>query len=124
MLPKKLRIRKAEARDVFMRGSSVSSPAFMLRFEKIAGTSTSAGSPSKRAETSLFAVSVSKKVANTAVLRNRTRRRVYSVLRDMVAGVRPGFLVAISVKKGGEVLGHPQIVKEVHSLLSRAGLLV
>lgn len=113
MLPKKLRIRKAMARDVFMRGSSVSSPAFLLRFEKI---------PESAGHATRFAVSVSKKVASTAVLRNRTRRRVYSVLRDLVSSVKPGFLVAFSVKKGGEKLVHDEISKEVRGLLSRAGL--
>lgn len=110
MLPQKLRIRKATAREVFTHGLNVSSPAFLLKFEK------------KPGEPTRFAVSVSKKVAPTAVLRNRTRRRVYSVIRDLLPIVKPGFVAAISVKKGGETLDHTGIVTQVKGVLSRAGI--
>lgn len=111
MLPQKLRIRKATAREVFIRGINVSSPTFLLKFEKVPGQPTR------------FAVSVSKKVASTAVLRNRTRRRVYSVIREMLPNVKPGFVAAISVKKGGETLEHAAIVSQVKGIFSKAGII-
>ncbi len=117
MLPKNQRIPKDLARNVFIRGSTISSPNFLLKFEKAGGAAEA------YAVATRFAVSVSKKVAATAVLRNRTRRRVYSVLRDYVSNVRPGFLVAISVKKGGEKLKHPEISQEVKGLIEKSGLM-
>jgi ribonuclease P protein component len=111
MLPQKLRIRKAEAREAFMHGTTITSPSFLLKIQKTPGKSTR------------FAVSVSKKVAPTAVLRNRTRRRVYSVICTLLPGVKPGFIAAISVKKGGETLNSAQIATEIKGILSRAGVL-
>ena len=108
MLPKKQRIPKALAREVFGRGAGSSSQNFLLKLIK---------SPAGQTR---FAVSISKKVAPTAVLRNRTRRRVYSVIRGFLPRVKSGFLVAITVKKGGEKLPYAGIEKEIEELLSRA----
>jgi ribonuclease P protein component len=94
-----------------MRGNNTPSVNFLLKTLK-----------SPDGETR-FAVSISKKVAPTAVLRNRTRRRVYSVLRDLIPSVRPGYLAGISVKKGGEKLHHSDIVKEIRALLVGARLM-
>lgn len=71
-----------------------------------------------------FAVSISKKVGNTAVLRNRTRRRVYNALRELAPQVRPGIFVGFAVKTGGEKLEFVEIGPEVRHLLKRAGLLL
>ena len=48
---------------------------------------------------SLFAVSVSEKVAKSAVVRNKLRRQSYRVLQDYTGLVRKGLLVRISWKK-------------------------
>lgn len=114
MLSRKLRIPKALAREVFMVGQSVSSNHFFLKTLP----SRDPGSPSQ------FAVSISKKVAPTAVLRNRTRRRFYSALRDFVPQIRSGFLVGFVVKSGGQALEYGDIVTELKSALSRSRLLV
>jgi len=107
MLPKKQRIPKALARDIFMRGSTTPSPHFILRTAKSPGDTR-------------FAVSISKKVAPTAVARNRSRRRIYSALRVFVPLAQKGFLAAITVKKGGEDLPYVDISKEIEALLKRA----
>lgn len=110
MLPKKQRIPQAAARDVFMLGQSLSSPHFFLKTLKTEGESR-------------FAVSISKKVAHTAVLRNRTRRRTYAALRPMVPNIKSGLLIGFSVKKGGESLSMNAIATEIQALLARAHLL-
>lgn len=105
---------KALARDVFIRGSTVSSPHFLVKTAAMTSTPTPALAPT------LFAASISKKVASTAVLRNRTRRRVYSVIRDLlprVKNTKPPLCVAISVKKGGETLAYEMMAKELENLL-------
>ncbi len=111
MLPKKLRMDKTSAKEVFMRPeSTLSSLHLLLKTMK------------NTANLSQFSVSISKKVANTAVLRNRTRRRIYSVLRDLVPQVKQGFLVGFAVKAGGEKLDSPTLSREVQDLLKRARL--
>lgn len=113
MLSKKQRIPKAIARDVFARANHLSSPHFLLKVALSSDASLG----------TRFAVSVSKKVANTAVLRNRTRRRVYSSIRKLIPDVVAGYLVAITVKKGGEKLEFADIEKEITQNLIRAGVL-
>lgn len=112
MLPRKQRIPKAAAREVFMRGNTLSFPHFMLKVL-----------PSEQKE-SRFAVSVSKKVAPTAVLRNRTRRRVYSVLRNYVSRVKTGLNIAFVAKNGAQNLQGKVLIAEIESAFTRAGLLV
>ena len=118
MLPRKQRIPKALSREVFARGAGVSSANFLI---KTASSPDSPGSPTR------FAVSISKKVAPTAVARNRARRRVYSAIRDIISArlftLKNGLLVAITVKKGGENLGFKEIEKEITSLLKRAAVI-
>ncbi len=111
MLSRKQRIPKAQAREVFMLGKTTSFPHFMVKVL-----------PSSQSE-SRFAVSVSKKVASTAVLRNRTRRRVYSVLRDYLLKVKPSLNIALVAKNGAPTLQGDVLRNEVSAALSRAGLL-
>src|ERR1051325_4661254 len=110
MLSQRQRIPKALAQEVFFRGQSFHSAHFVLK--KL----NSSGNPTR------FAVSISKKVAKTAVLRNRTRRRVYSQLRNFLERTKSGYLVGVSVKKGGETLASAQILPEIESLLRKSGL--
>jgi ribonuclease P protein component len=112
MLPRNQRIPKAAAREVFMRGNTFSFPYFLLKIL-----------PSDQKE-SRFAVSVSKKIAPTAVLRNRTRRRVYSVLRNYIIRTKAGFNVAFVAKKGADNLKGEVLVKEIETALVHAKLLV
>lgn len=112
MLPQKQRIPKALAREIFARGVSNSTSNFLLKTSK---------SPDGQTR---FAVSISKKVAPTAVLRNRTRRRVYEVIRVLSPKIKRGFLAAFSVKKGGEKLASKDILREIEGIIKRAGLLI
>lgn len=111
MLPRKQRIPKAAAREVFMRGNTLSSPHFLVKVL-----------PSDQKETR-FAVSVSKKVAPTAVLRNRTRRRTYSVLRNYISKAKTGLNIAFVAKNGAPALKGDVLTKEIESALVRANLI-
>ena len=73
------------------------------------------------AENPRFSVVVSKKVARTAVSRNRLRRRVYAVLAEALPRMRAPLRASIYAKKGAETLSYPDIKKEILFLLSRTG---
>lgn len=62
-----------------------------------------------------FAVSVSKKVSKSAVVRNRVRRRVYAALEDF-ASITPG-LYLFSAKPGAEKVWGEDLKKELRKLL-------
>jgi ribonuclease P protein component len=95
---------QALAKEVFTRGLNSSTSHFLIK------TLPSPAGPNTH---TLFAVSISKKIAPTAVLRNRTRRRVYAVIRDLMSRVRSGLLVGIAVKKGGEKIPYATIAAEI-----------
>jgi ribonuclease P protein component len=112
MLHKKLRLDTASAKEVFMYPLSTHTSAhFILKLAK--------PKSSKSAQQSRFAVSVSKKTASTAVLRNRIRRRVYSALRPLVLGVVPGYMVGIVAKTGAEKITPEDLSKEIQDLLKK-----
>lgn len=63
------------------------------------------------------AVSVSKKVAKSAVARNRIRRRAYTSVGKMVARLNPGLYI-LSAKVGAENLKGEKLDSETKSLFS------
>jgi|SRR3989344_6203080 len=72
--------------------------------------------------TKKFSVSVSKKVAKRAVDRNRIRRRVYSVLRDVKGDVKKSVFVMIMPKKECQTIKLEEIKSELMTLFKKAGL--
>lgn len=72
-------------KKVMDEGKIFHSPFFSAKLLKVEG-------PSR------FSVAVSKKVAKSAVERNKTRRRVYSALRPLITKVSPDMHGVIMVK--------------------------
>lgn len=64
-------------------------------------------------------VSVSKKVSKQAVIRNRTRRRVYSTVSSMIPEL-PKRLMLISAKPGAEKLKGAILEQELAELLKKS----
>lgn len=87
MVPKKQRIDRETFDEIMKKGRIVHSGLFSLRFLK---------NPEKSTH---FGVVVSKKIAKTAVLRNKIRRRAYSILRKTIKN--PYFAILFA-KKGVE----------------------
>jgi ribonuclease P protein component len=56
-------------------------------------------SVTNKEKNSRFGVSVSKKVAKSAVVRNRLRRAGYRCLKDYLPKIKENFLVSISFRK-------------------------
>jgi ribonuclease P protein component len=56
---------------------------------------------------SRFSVSVPKKVAKTAVLRNKIRRRIYSILRSLGSKIYSNKSVVLIMKVGSDKIAFP-----------------
>lgn len=79
--------------------------------------------PNKRRETSRVTVIVGKKVAKSAVVRNRIRRRVYEVIRKNWAHVAPQTDFAVTILSVDmAVLPASEVERAVVGVLRRAGV--
>jgi ribonuclease P protein component len=72
------------------------------------------------AESGRFSVVISKKVSSLAVMRNRSRRRVYAVLEKEVKGVQVPHTSVIYLKKDISSLTSSLLSTEIHTLLQKA----
>ena len=63
-----------------------------------------------------FAVSVSKKISKSAVVRNRVRRRTYSAIRELISSA-PKALFLVVAKPGAEKLKGEVLRMELAELL-------
>lgn len=105
MLPKNRRISRSDLKEVRGVGKSVNSSHFFLKVMHV------------DTPVSKFAVSVSKKVSKKAVVRNKVRRRVYSVVRNQFLGLKPAFYL-ISAKPGADRLSNDELVAEISHVFS------
>ena len=71
---------------------------------------------------SQFSFSVSKKVAKSAVARNRLRRQGYAAIESILSTCKPGFYCMFSYKKGSTALTGIEILKEVQQLVTTASV--
>lgn len=67
-----------------------------------------------------ISITVSKKVAKTAVLRNRLRRIGYSALKPLILKVLPGFVALIQYKNGVNSPKTEDIKIDIENLLKKA----
>jgi ribonuclease P protein component len=108
MLPKKERLDRVAFNRFFSVGTRFHSPSLMLIYSENEPFRASAVAP--------------KKVAKTAVLRNKFRRRVYDVMRHMKAetGARGVFIVI--AKNGAATLSYDSLKDELHTLIRKTGV--
>lgn len=109
MLPKHKRISKDSFKSILLKGTMYHADHFTLR--------------TLPSEKEGFAVLVSKKVAASAVDRNRIRRRVYSLLRDLLPQIKASSKNVISAKVGAKSLSFESQKEEVLKLLQKARLI-
>ncbi len=106
MLPSKKRISKDSFKSILVGGTVIHSPNFTLRTV----SSSVEG----------YAVLVSKKVAPQAVLRNKIRRRVYSIIHKASPFIKKTAKNIISAKAGVKNLSFSATQEEVFQLLKKA----
>lgn len=90
----------------------MNSPTFSLRFSN--------GSVFKSPH---IAVSVSKKVSQSAVVRNRVRRRIYSLLFYLIPTLSSGAYLFV-VKPGTDKLKIDELESEIKKILREAKMFV
>lgn len=107
MIPKTNRINREDFEKVMKKGGFLNSSFFTLRFLKNPINSTH------------FSIVVAKKVAKTAVLRNKIRRRAYSILRKSEKTLKnKGFLILFA-KKGVEKATFKAVEADILKLLEK-----
>jgi ribonuclease P protein component len=114
MLPKKRRIERKEFPGILSSGRRFHSPNFLLYILKTDGEDSS---PSR------FSFSVSKKVQKNATTRNTYRRRGYSVIKNHLEFIKPGYICFFSFKKSADKPTFAILDKEIIHLLREVGVL-
>ena len=100
-------------RYVYRNGKTVRSPHLSLRY-----------CPNIKREDYRLAVVVSKKINKSAVARNRMRRRIYEVLRVILAPGQPCDLVVTVFQDSVKELPAEELRQQLVGLLEQAGLAV
>jgi ribonuclease P protein component len=110
MIPSSRRLTTALFKEVILKGKPLHSPIFVLRMLVSQGTSR-------------FSVSVPKKVAKSAVLRNKIRRRLYSALQPTIPHIKAGIQGVFMVKQVILGMSFENIVKNLQDFFGKSGLL-
>lgn len=115
MLAKKRRVKTKGFNSAFSAISAKSyiSPFFSIKV--VPGAKTT--------EKTLFSCVVSKKLAKTAVLRNKIRRRVYEAVKKSLPSIKNGYICLVFVKKEVINADFSTLEKNISELLKKAGIL-
>jgi len=108
MLPKNHRLPREFFFKLLEDSQYVNSPAFSLRFSK----KLVFNKPR-------VAVSVSKKISKSAVVRNAMRRRTYTALQPLISQLSPKAFLFVA-KSGAEKLKGDKLKKEIEKLLKES----
>lgn len=111
MLPKNRRIPRKDF-SIVLSGKRYNYSHFLVYISK-----------TKEKTPSLFSFSVSKKVANTAVLRNKLRRQGYFIVSKYIKNINNGYFVFFSYKKDKYPILFSKIESEITQILRDVGIL-
>ena len=113
MFPARRRIGRALVKDTIARGKGFNSEYFKLKVLSLDDSNAP----------SLFAVVVSKKVAQKAALRNRYRRRVQAALGSMMESIKPGYAIVVFPTKDTINLKYEELVEQIAESFKKAKLI-
>ncbi|MBF1999961.1 MAG: ribonuclease P protein component [Synechococcales cyanobacterium M58_A2018_015] len=119
-LPKEHRLkRRQEFNAVYQKGWRRSSPHLTLRGMRLAAASDAqaGGTPLKPTQ---IGISISQKVSKQAVVRNRIKRQLRAILRQLLPYMAPGWRLIVVVKPGAAQCGYEQFLQELKQLLINA----
>lgn len=115
MLPKKERVKRSEFDYILKNSKKFSSNHLLLYVAKI-----SKGGLDK----SKFSFSASKKISKKAVVRNRLRRRGYSIISKMRKEIKNGFYYFFIYKGDPQNISFKILEEEIRGLLFNSGVLI
>ncbi len=113
MLLKSQRLTTELFGNIIEKGQSFHCPFLILRVIKVGNNK----------ERSRFAVSVPKKVAKTAVLRNKIKRRVYSIVKSYEFKIKSDLHAIFIAKTGTEKLSFTDLKMEIEKIFVKSGIL-
>lgn len=70
-----------------------------------------------------FGISVSKKVSKKAVVRNRIKRQLRSLLREFLPQMTPGSWIVVLVKQNAIECNYERFLRELKQLLIKADII-
>ena len=109
MLPRSQRLSVAEFNAVMKDGGSVHSPLFLLRV--------------RRAESRGVSAVVPQKIVRTATGRNRLRRKMYEAIQPIFSSISADAHAVLFAKAPAIEAEHDVILKGVHEIFVKAGIL-
>ena len=119
MLPKHSRLTKETIERHLIRARRLKTSRFLVLYTRIPQPEASKAAP-KGPQVSF---TVSKKVAKTAVLRNKLRRRGYTAVRVLIPRLSPDVAVLISYLSPDIKVSIAELTAELEKALLSAGLL-
>lgn len=129
MLPKSERLTKNQVEIVLTSGRQHSSKYFFVTVLS-ASVDSSANPSTAHPLTPSFAIVVSKKTADTAVERNKLRRRAYSAIREVkkIISARPNgkilpFHVVVIVKREAKVAKLADLIEDMGQIMKISGVI-
>jgi ribonuclease P protein component len=111
MIPKTSRISREDFEKVMKKGGFLNSSFFTFRFLE---------NPLKSTH---FSVVVSKKIAKTAVSRNKIRRRVYSIIKKHTKELKKPYFITFFAKKGVETAKFNEVEQDILKILEKSKIL-
>lgn len=70
-----------------------------------------------------FGISISKKVSKKAVIRNRIKRQLRSVIQGLIPKVAQGWKIVVGVKPGATECKYEHFLRELKELLVKAEII-
>ncbi|MBF2074982.1 MAG: ribonuclease P protein component [Synechococcales cyanobacterium C42_A2020_086] len=119
-LPKEHRLkRRQEFNAVYQQGWRRSSPHLTLRGMRLAAASDAQAGGTLLKPTQI-GISISQRVSKQAVVRNRIKRQLRAILRQLLPYMAPGWRLIVVVKPGAAQCGYEQFLQELKQLLINA----
>ncbi|MDY6806743.1 MAG: ribonuclease P protein component [Cyanobacteriota bacterium] len=126
MLPKANRLRRnKDFSKVYQKGCRQKGPDLVLRAlpnpKKNSEIDEAEGA--KTASPTRVGISIGKKVSKHAVVRNRLKRQIRAAMKVLLPKIKPGWDLAIVVKKTAPRCNYHQILQQLEQLLAKAEVL-
>ena len=129
-LPKQNRLKASrDFSKVYRKGKRASTKHLAVRALKQldalnkSGNQNEQSAGSSPALSSCFGISISKKVSKRAVVRNRIKRQIRSVIRDRLPNILPGWQVVIVVRPSAVECDFADFLRELEYLLKKLNIL-